>query len=134
MEPVFHRSTILTIPDLLAHLRPVRFPESHQVKAKDLVKLKRTIRHNCEMLCDYAYVQLRESPLSDSMTIMLKQLLRDAHETRRECGKVSVNFLGPRHGRILTGVRAAYEDLRLTALLVCQQSEPTLMDSLTISL
>src|SRR6185437_5866372 len=135
MDPVFRRESITSITALLSELRPVRFPEAAEVSAKEVILLKRDIVRNCDLLIAYAYFCLRRrSMLSPDQVIILEQLLRDAHETKRQCGKVTVNFLRPRHRRILTNVRDAYEETRLAALLVCQQSEPALMDSLTVSL
>lgn len=135
MDPVFRKNAITCIPMLLHELRPVRFPESAQVTAKEVIELKRDIRRNCELVLAYAYSQLRTSAmLSPDQVIILKQLVLDAHEVRREYGKVSVNFLRPRHQRILANVRLAYEQMRLAAIVVCQQSEPALMDSLTVAL
>jgi hypothetical protein len=135
MEPVFRKTSITSIAEVLPQLRPVRFPEATQLTAKEVIELKRDIRCNCELLIQYAYVRIRtQAMLSGDASSILNQLLRDAHEVRRECGKVSVSFLGPRNKRIITKIQAAYEEMRLAAILVCQQSEPTLMDSLTVAL
>lgn len=135
MDPMFKRLEITCIPALLAELRPVRFPEGQYLEPREVIELKRDIRRNCELLICYVYAQLRTSALlTPDHLVILKQLLRDAHEVRRECGKVSVNFLRPRHRRILAKLRPAYEEMRLAAILVCQQSEPMLIDSLTVAL
>lgn len=140
MDPVFRKCTITSIPLLLAELRPVRFPDPLQgaalgLEAVVVIKLKRDIRRNAELLICYSYSQLRSREmLNADVDIILNQLLRDAHEVRRECGKVSVNFLRPKHQRILARLRDAYEEMRLAAILVCQQNEPTLIDSLTVAL
>jgi hypothetical protein len=135
MDPVFRKTTITTIPLLLTELRPVRFPEPAEVTAIEVIKLKRDVQRNCELIMAFCYAQLRsQALLSQDLAIMLNQLLRDAHETRRECGKVSGNFMRPKHKRILANLRTAYEEMRLAAILVCQQSEPTLIDSLTVAL
>jgi hypothetical protein len=135
MDPVFRKTTITSISLLLTELRPVRFPISQDLEAVEVIKLKRDIRRNAELLICYSYAQLRSREMLDpDVKIILNQLLRDAHEVRRECGKVSVNFLRPKHQRILAKVKAAYEEMRLAAIIVCQQSEPTLIDSLTVAL
>lgn len=135
MDPMFKRLEITCIPALLAELRPVRFPEREYLEAVEVIQLKRDIRRNCELMLCYGYGQLKTSALlTPDHKIILKQLLRDAHEVRRECGKVSVNFLRPRHRRILAKLRTAYEEMRLAGILVCQKSEPALIDSLTVAL
>jgi hypothetical protein len=142
MDPVFRKTTITSIPLLLTELRPVRFPDplgaagsAPDLEAVTVIKLKRDIRRNAELLICYSYAQLRSREMLDpDVEIIVNQLLRDAHEVRRECGKVSVNFLRPKHQRILSRLKDAYEEMRLAAIIVCQQSEPTLIDSLTVSL
>jgi hypothetical protein len=135
MDPLFRKLEITTIAALLSELRPVRFPEDQYVDAVEVIRLKRDIRRNCDLLICYAYCQLRTAALlTPDHIIILNQLLRDAHEVRHEYGKVAVNFLRPRHKRILANVKVAYEEMRLAAILVCQQSEPALIDSLTVAL
>ncbi|MBZ5522266.1 MAG: hypothetical protein LAP21_08490 [Acidobacteriia bacterium] len=135
MDAIFRRFTITSIPALLAELRPVRFPESEYLSAVEVIELKRDIRCNCDLVICYSYHKLRTAAmLSEDHIITLSQLLRDAHEVRRECGKVSVAFMRPRHKRILAGLRGAYEEMRLAAILVCQHGEPALIDSLTVAL
>jgi hypothetical protein len=134
MDPLFRKSTITDIPCLLPELRPVRFPDA-DITAVEVIALKRDVRRNCDLLIQFCYAQLRtRALLPDGLETILNQLLRDAHEVRRECGKVSVNFLRPKHRRILSRLRAAYEEMRLAAIIVCQQSEPALIDSLTVAL
>lgn len=135
MDPIFRKTEITCIRGLLGELRPVRFPESTHLSAVEVITLKRDIRRNCEVLISYVYAQLRSGPvLPADLVIGLKQLLRDAHATRSECAKVTVTFLRPKHKRIITKVRSAYEEMRTAAIVVCQHSEPAMMDSLTITL
>lgn len=135
MHPLFRKSTITDIASLLPGLRRARFPETTEVTAKEVIQLKADIRYNCDLIIQYVYVQLRNvAMLPSGMDAILNQLLSDAYTVKKECGKVSVNFLRPKHRRILCGMKSAYEELRLAAILVCQQSEPTLIDSLTVAL
>jgi hypothetical protein len=135
MDPVFRKSSITSFALLLHELRPVRFPDTPELDSVTVIELKRDIRHNAEALISYCYFKLRiPGTLDPDEKLILNQLLLDAHQVRSECGKVSVNFIQPKHRRILSRLSDAYYQMRLAAIIVCQQSEPTLIDSLTITL
>jgi hypothetical protein len=135
MTQVFRRHDITSIPALLTQLRPARFPDTSHVTAVELIELRRDIRRNCDLILVYVYAQLRYAgALSQDHIIVLNQLLRDAHEVRRECVKLTINFLRPRPKRILVELRKTYEEMRLAAILACQIEQPNLIDSLTAAL
>jgi hypothetical protein len=134
MERLFRRIRITSIESLLSALAPVRFPDDQQITAVEVIRVKGEIRANCDLLLQYVHAVLPAAVASPGRLIMLNQLRRDIFEVRAECGKVSVNFLRPKHKRILSRVRAAYEEMRLAAIVVCQQEEPALIDSLTVAL
>jgi hypothetical protein len=134
MERLFRRIKITTIDALITALNPVRFPDDQQIGPVEVIRLKSEIRANCDLLLEYVHAVLPAAVASTGRLIILNQLRRDIFEVRSECGKVSVNFLRPKHKRILSRVRAAYEEMRLAAIVVCQQEEPALMDSLTVAL
>jgi hypothetical protein len=134
MERLFRRVKIISIEQLIAALSPVRFPDGQQITAVEVIRVKGEIRANCDHLLEYVHAVLPAAVAYPERLIILNQLRRDIFEVRSECGKVSVNFLRPKHKRILTRVRSAYEEMRLAAIVVCQQQEPALMDSLTVAL
>lgn len=133
-ERLFRRIKITTIESLIASLNPVRFPDDQQTTAVEVIRLKGEIRANCDLLLEYVHAVLPAAVASPGRLIILNQLRRDVFEVRSECGKVSVNFLRPKHKRILSRLRAAYEEMRLAAIVVCQQEEPALIDSVTVAL
>jgi hypothetical protein len=133
-ERVFRRIKITTIEALIAALSPVRFPDDQQITAVEIIRIKSDIRANCDLLLEYVHAVLPAAVASPGRLIILNQLRRDIFEVRNECGKVSVNFLRPKHKRVLSRVRAAYEEMRLAAIVVCQKEEPALIDSLTVAL
>lgn len=133
-ERVFRRIRITTVEALIASLSPVRFPDDPQITAVELIRIKSDIRANCDLLLEYVHAVLPAAVASPGRLIILNQLRRDIFEVRNECGKVSVNFLRPKHRRILSRVHSAYEEMRLAAILLCQQEEPALIDSLTVAL
>ncbi len=112
----------------------MRFPDDQQITAVEVIRVKGEIRANCDLLLEYVHAVLPAAVASPGRLIILNQLRRDIFEVRSECGKVSVNFLRPKNKRILSRTRAAYEEMRLAAIVVCQQQEPALMDSLTVAL
>jgi hypothetical protein len=134
MERLFRRIKITSIEQLIAALSPVRFPDDQQITAVEVIRIKGEIRANCDLLLEYVHAVLPAAVASPGRLIILNQLRRDIFEVRSECGKVSVNFLRPKNKRILSRTRAAYEEMRLAAIVVCQQQEPALMDSLTVAL
>jgi len=134
MQPLLGRIRITTIDGLIAALTPVRFPDDQQITAAAVIQVKGEIRANCDLLLEYVHAVLPAAVASPGRLIILNQLRRDVFEVRSECGKVSVNFLRPRHKRILSRLRAAYEEMRLAAIVVCQQEEPALIDSLAVAL
>jgi hypothetical protein len=113
-------------------LRQVRFPEEY-ISAEELVILKRDVRRNTEVLMSLVQHLLPAGMASPTHLVILNQLRTDVFKVRRECGKVTVT-LRPRHRRIVTGLQKAYEEMRLSAILVCQQTEPEHIDSLTVAL
>jgi hypothetical protein len=133
-ERLFRRIKITSIEALIAALSPVRFPDDQQITSVEIIQVKREIRTNCDLLLEYVHAVLPAAVASPGRLIILNQLRRDIFEVRSECGKVSVNFLRPKHKRILSRLRAAYEEMRLAAIVVCQQEEPALIDSLTVAL
>jgi hypothetical protein len=133
-ERLFRRIKITTIEALIPALTPVRFPDDQQITAVEVVRVKSEIRANCDLLLEYVHAVLPVAVGSPGRLILLNQLRRDIFEVRSECGKVSVNFLRPKHKRILSRIRAAYEETKLAAVVVCQQEEPALIDSLTVAL
>ncbi len=134
MQPLLGRIKITTIDGLIAALTPVRFPDDQQITVAAVIQVKGEIRANCDLLLEYVHAVLPTAVASPGRLIILNQLRRDVFEVRSECGKVSVNFLRPRHKRILSRLRAAYEEMRLAAIVVCQQEEPALIDSLAVAL
>jgi hypothetical protein len=128
-ERLFRRIKITTIEALIAALTPVRFPDDQQITSVELIRVKSEIRANCDLLLEYVHAVLPAAVASPGRLIILNQLRRDIFEVRSECGKVSVNFLRPKHKRILSRKRAAYEEMRLAAIVVCKQEEPALIDS-----
>jgi hypothetical protein len=134
MERLFRRIKITSIEALIAALSPVLFPDDQQITSVEIIQVKREIRTNCDLLLEYVHAVLPAAVASPGRLIILNQLRRDIFEVRSECGKVSVNFLRPKHKRILSRLRAAYEEMRLAAIVVCQQEEPALIDSLTVAL
>jgi hypothetical protein len=133
-ERLFRRIKITTIEALIAALHPVRFPDDQQITAVEVIRLKGAIRANCDLLLEYVHAALPAAVAYPGRLISLNQLRRDIFDVRSECGRVSVNFLRPKHKRILSRLRAAYEEMRLAAIVVCQQEEPALIDSLTVAL
>jgi hypothetical protein len=133
-ERLFRRIKITTIDALIEALRPVNFPDDQQITAVEVIRIKGEIRANCDLLLEYVHAVLPFAAASPGRLIFLNQLRRDIFEVRSECGKVSVNFLRPKHKRVLSRVRAAYEEMRLAAIVVCQKEEPALIDSLTVAL
>jgi hypothetical protein len=131
---LFRRIKTTTIEGLIATLSPVRFPDDQQITAVEVVRVKGEIRANCDLLLEYVHAVLPAAVAYPGRLIILNQLRRDIFDVRSECGKVSVNFLRPKHKRILSRIHAAYEEMRLAAVLVCQQEEPALIDSLTVAL
>src|SRR5690242_9945673 len=110
-ERLFRRIRITTIEALIAALSPVCFPDDQQITAVEVVRLKADIRANCDLLLEYVHAVLPAAVASPGRLIILNQLRRDIFEVRIECGKVSVNFLRPKHKRIVSRVRAAYEEM-----------------------
>jgi hypothetical protein len=133
-ERLFRRIKITTIEALIAVLSPVVFPGDQQITAVEVVRIKSEIRANCDLLLEYVHAVLPAAVASPGRLIILNQLRRDIFEVRSECGKVSVNFLRPKHKRVLSRMRAAYEEMKLAAVVLCQQEEPALIDSLTVAL
>jgi hypothetical protein len=133
-DPLFRRIKVTTIEDLIAALTPVHFPDDQQITAVEIIRLKGEIRRNCNLLLEYVHAVLPAAVASPGRLIIINELRKDIFEVRSECGKVSSNFLRPRHKRILSRVRAAYEEMRLAAIVVCQSEQPALMDSLTVVL
>lgn len=133
-ERLFRRIKVTTIEGLIASLKPVHFPDDQQITAVQIIRLKSDIRANCDVLLEYVQAGLPAAVAWPGRLIILNQLRRDIFEVRTECGKVSVDFLRPKHKRILSQVRAAYEEMKLAAIVVCQQEEPALIDSLTVAL
>jgi len=134
MDPIFRRITITTIPALLERLQPARFPDGQYLSALDVIRVKSEVRHNCDLLLQYVHAVLPLAVAEPGYLIIINQLRRDVLEVRQECGKVSVNFLRPRHRRILSKLRGAYEEMKTAAVVVCQRDEPALMDSLSVAL
>lgn len=134
VDPLFRRIKITSIPQLISALMPVHFPDDQQITAVEVIHLKSRIRNNCDLLLQYVHAVLPAAVASPGRLIILNQLRSDIFEVRFECAKVSVNFLRPRHKRILSHVRTAYEEMKLAAIVVCQSEEPALMDSLTVAL
>lgn len=134
MDPIFRRIRVTSIPQLLEKLQPVHFPDGQFLTAVDVIRVKAEVRNNCDLLLQYVHAVLPRAMADPGYLIIINQLRRDVFEVRQECGKVSVNFLRPRHRRILASVRNAYEEMRLAAVVVCQRDEPALMDSITVAL
>ncbi|HEY4678903.1 MAG TPA: hypothetical protein VIJ01_17180 [Candidatus Angelobacter sp.] len=134
LERLFRRIKTTSIEALIVAVKPVRFPDEQQITAVEVIRLKSEIRTNCDLLLEYVHAVLPAAVASPGRLIILNQLRRDIFEVRSECGKVSVNFLRPKNKRILSRLRAAYEEMRLAAIVVCQQEEPALIDSLTVAL
>lgn len=131
---LFRRIKITTIDGLIAALKPVRFPDDQQIGSLEVIRVKSEIRANCDLLLEYVHAVLPAAGASPGRLTTINELRRDIFEVRAECGKVSVNFLRPKHKRILSRVRSAYDEMKLAAIVVCQQEEPALIDSLTVAL
>jgi hypothetical protein len=134
VDPIFQRITITSVEAAIPELRQARFPKEQYVSSAEVIALKRDARRNADVLQSLVHHLLPAAAASPGHLAILNQLRRDLFEVRRECGKVSVNFLRPRPRRIVQKLHKAYEEMRLSAILVCQQSEPELIDSLTVAL
>lgn len=134
MDPIFRKITITNVPAAIAELRPTRFPEDEYIDAREVIALTRDVRRNADVLQSLVHHLLPAAAGSPSHLAILNQLRRDLFAVRRECGRVSVNFLRPKHRRIVTGLQSAYEEMRLSAILMCQQSEPEFIDNLTAAM
>lgn len=131
MDPIFRKITITSVPTAIEELRRVRFPQDF-ISAEELIVLKRDVRRNTDVLMSLVHHLLPAA--TPTHLAVLNQLRRDLFEVRRECGKLAVNFLRPRHRRIVERLQKAYEEMRLSAILVCQQTEPEHIDSLVVAL
>jgi hypothetical protein len=134
VDPIFRKITITTIPAAIEELRHAEFPTEEYVSAREVILLKRDARRNADVLQSLVHHLLPAAAGSPTHLTILNQLRRDLFAVRRECGKVSVSFLRPRHRRMLAELHKAYEEMRLSAILVCQQSEPEYIDSLAAAL
>jgi hypothetical protein len=131
---VFRIVTITCIADVIRNVQPVVFPSDHFIPAQEITQLKRQVRQNCDAVISYVQHVLPTAKPGSYHETILQELRADVLRARQECGRVNENFSGAKHRSKLTQLHAAYEELRLTAILVCQKAEPELMDSLAVSL
>lgn len=134
MDLIFKRIHLVTVAEVIAAVKPVEFPTDHFVSSQEIVELKRAIRHNCDVIIAYVQAHLPGAAPSSYHEAILQQLRQDVLQVRQECGRVKDNFAGAKHRSRLTTLRAAYEEMKLCAVLVCQKSEPELIDPLAVAL
>lgn len=134
IEPIFKKIKARSISDVVARVTHAEFPEGDHVEAVAVIRLKAAIKRNCDILLEYVHSSLPEAQSDPGRWIILNELRRDIFEVRAECAKVKVHFLRPRHRRILAHLRVAYEEMKLAAIVLCQQDEPALIDNLTDAL
>jgi hypothetical protein len=131
---VFKQISVTSIAEVIHNVQQVEFPTDHFISSQEIVELKRKIKQNCDVMIAYAQHVLPVAAKGSYHEAILRQLRQDVMLVRAECGKVNANFAGAKHRSKLTQLHAAYEEMRLAAVLVCQGAEPELIDSLAVAL
>src|SRR5579871_462605 len=138
MEAIFRKSINSTdTKKLLSQLRPVLNVNPQTESRLTLLHLLRQTKRNSDYILSYVELRRQNPSLTQEQLIMLDEMWNDAlHCSTQSVILMPLLFL-PGRARIRKGITAlsdTYEQLRLSAILVCQDAEPTLMDSVAFSL
>ncbi|HWZ45805.1 MAG TPA: hypothetical protein VNW97_20190 [Candidatus Saccharimonadales bacterium] len=123
-----------TFDELLTVLRRVEFPEYEPVSYRQMLALRREIRHNCEWLLRFVRDQYR--PLVRQLELLgeVETLQGDVLRAMAECRKVFFGFSRQARLRRLRRLAKLYHEVQLAAMLLCDGAQPYLMDDLSLAL
>jgi len=120
--------------DLLSLLLRVRFPEADTMPYWSFLKLRNNILHNCDMVLLFLFEQYKLLPYRMDIHVVLNELRHDTLNVKKACGKEGSSIWRPGRRRNIKHLKALYEEMRLAAVLLCQGSNPELMDDVARAL
>jgi hypothetical protein len=120
--------------DLLSLLLRVRFPPADTMTYSNFLDLRKDILHNCDMVLLFLFEQYKLLPYRVDVHVVLNELRFDTLNVKKACGKEGSDFWRPGRRKNIKHLKVLYEEMRLAAVLLCQASNPELMDDVARAL